>query len=558
MLQSLHVKNLALIDEIEVEFDSGLNILTGETGAGKSIILGSVHLALGGRYTADLLRKGAQFGFVELVFHIEHEKQIKTLHAMDIYPEEGMIVLSRKLMDGRSISKINGETVTQAMLKNVASMLIDIHGQHEHQTLLNKKNHMTILDEYMGEDGASLRKETAQAYKLYKKKTKELEDSDTDVESRTRELSFLQYELQEIEEANLVSGEDEELELQYRKMTYGRKIAMNLENAYQFTGSYGDNTASGYLSRALHELQEITEYDENCKEFYNQLGEIDSLLNDFNREVAIYKDDLEFSDEEFQQVEDRLNTWNHIKGKYGKTYEAIEEYKQGICEKISKLEDYDSYLTALRSEIANLEDNLKKSAVKLSKCRKKHASILEKEITKNLEELNFLDVQFCIGIQESTTIHGDGMDDVGFLVSLNPGEEVKPLSNVVSGGELSRIMLAIKTVMADKDQIDTLIFDEVDAGISGRTATKVGEKLAVIGKSRQVICITHLAQIASLADAHFIIQKNVESGKTKTIIEALDETQSIEELTRILGGGQVSDAIVKSAIEMKELAKTIK
>lgn len=558
MLQSLHVKNLALIDEIEVEFDSGLNILTGETGAGKSIILGSVHLALGGRYTADLLRKGAKFGFVELVFHIDQEKQIQELNAMDIFPEDGMLVLNRKLMDGRSVSKINGETVTQTMLKNVASTLIDIHGQHEHQTLLNKKNHMTILDEYMGEEGALLRKETAQAYKSYRAKVKELEEADTDVESRVRELSFLQYELQEIEEANLVQGEDEELEIQYRRMTNGKKIATNLETAYEYTGSYGDNTASSCLSRALHELQEITEYDDACKEFYNQLGEIDSLLNDFNREVAIYKDNLEFSDEDFQNVEDRLNTWNHLKGKYGKNFEDISEYKDELCDKITKLEDYDSYLSKVRAEKAELEIVLRKVAMELSQCRKKQGIILEQEIIRNLKELNFLDVQFEIGIKEVASVHVDGMDDVGFLVAMNPGEDVKPLSNVVSGGELSRIMLAIKTVMADKDQIDTLIFDEVDAGISGRTATKVGEKLAVIGKSRQVICITHLAQIASLADAHYIIQKNVEEGITRTVIQPLDESQSIEEITRILGGGQVTDAIVKSAMEMKELAKTIK
>ncbi len=558
MLQSLHVKNLALIDEIEVEFENGLNILTGETGAGKSIILGSVNLALGGRYSAELLRKGAQFGYVELVFQVEGEKQIQDLKDMDIFPDGGVVVLSRKLMDGRSISKVNGETVTQTMLRNIASILIDIHGQHEHQTLLNKKNHLSILDEYMGEEGGALLQRTSEAYKCYKKKRKELEEADTDVESRVRELAFLQFEWNEIEEAHLIDGEDAELEMQYRKMTYGKKIAENLERAYQFTGSYGEQTASGSLSYAMHELQEIIEYDDNCREFYHQISEIDSLLNDFNREVSAYKENLEFSDEEFQNVEDRLNCWNHLKGKYGKDYVAIHEYQLLISEKINKLNDYDTYLSDLKLEVDSLNDNLNQVASELSDSRNKFALKLEVEIKKHLDELNFLDVKFEIGIQDASSVHADGKDDVEFLVALNPGEDTKPLSNVVSGGELSRIMLAIKTVMADKDQIETLIFDEVDAGISGLTATKVGEKLALIGKSRQIICITHLAQIAALSDKHFIIEKQVEDGKTKTVIEPLDEEKSINELTRILGGGQVSDSIVKTAMEMKELARSIK
>lgn len=558
MLQSLHVKNLALIDEVEVEFGKGLNILTGETGAGKSIILGSVNLALGGRYTADLLRKGAEFGFVELVFQVDKEYQVLALKELDIYPEEGLILLSRKLMEGRSVSKINGETVTQSMLKNVASLLIDIHGQHEHQSLLNKKNHLLILDEYTGNEGAALKEHTVSAYKAYRAKVKELEEADIDVESRRRELSFMQYELQEIEDANLISGEDEELEVQYRRMTNAKKIVENLEEAYNYTGSYSDNGASNSISRGVHALQEILSFDEQCETFFQQLTEIDNLLNDFNREIASYKDDMEFSEEDFREVEDRLNIWNHLKGKYGNTYDSIMEYQNELEVKIVKLEDYDTYLNTLQDEIEQLENTMNLVALQLSDCRRKGAKILASEIQKGLEELNFLDVKFQIGVEQLDKVGLDGMDNVGFLVSLNPGEEVKPLSNVVSGGELSRIMLAIKTVMADKDQIETLIFDEVDAGISGLTATKVGEKLAIIGQSRQVICITHLAQIASLSNEHFIIEKNVENGKTKTNISKLSEEQSIQELTRILGGGQVTEAIVESAKQMKEMASKIK
>ena len=558
MLQSLHVKNLALIDEVEVEFSKGLNIMTGETGAGKSIILGSVHLALGGRYTADILRKGADFGFVELVFDISNEEQVQELKNMDIYPENGMIVLSRKLMEGRSISKINGETVTQTMLKNVASLLIDIHGQHEHQSLLNKKNHLIILDEYMGTDGQEYKKDTLEAYKKYRAKVMELEKADIDIESRSRELSFMQFELQEIQEANLKQGEDEELEGIYRKMGYSKKILEGVDKVYANTGTYGEYTASQNLNEGLRALQDIAGYDEFCQQLLEQLSEIDNLLSDFNREIVSYREEMEFSEQDFMEIEERLNIWNRMKGKYGKTYELISEYELDLEHNIQKLEDYDSYLVSLRNEVSQLEDTMSNAAIRLSESRKKSAQILELKIKEMLEELNFSNPEFRIQIDQQEHITADGMDNVGFLVALNEGEELKPLSNVVSGGELSRIMLAIKTVMADKDQIDTLIFDEVDAGISGITATKVGEKLALIGKSRQVICITHLAQIAALATEHFYIQKNVDAGKTKTEIHKLTYDESIEELTRILGGGQKTAAISESAKEMKEMVTKIK
>lgn len=552
MLQSLYVKNLALIEEIEVEFGPGLNILSGETGAGKSIILGSIDLALGGRYSGDLLRKGAEYGLVELVFHIEKEELISALKEIDIFPENGILVLNRKLMPGKSISKINGETVTQSYLKTVASLLIDIHGQHEHQSLLVKKNHLEILDEYIGNSSALLRKNVEELHKKYKSKLGELEKADTDIESRNRELSFLSFELEEIENAQLINGEDDELEIQYKKMNNGKRIIESLDTVYDATAGYGGTNASDNLSRALQALQSATDYDEECLNFYNQLTEIDSLLNDFNRELSSYRANLDFSKEEFHEVESRLNTWNHLKGKYGQSYDLIMEYMESILLKIENLKDYDTYLDNLKAEIKNLKTDLLDASLKLSITRKKEALIFEKEIIKGLQELNFLDVRVKVDIQSSEEkINQTGIDDVGFLVALNPGEELKPLSGVVSGGELSRIMLIIKTVLSDKDNIETMIFDEVDAGISGITASKVGEKLAFIGSNRQVICITHLAQIASLADKHFIIEKQVHDGKTITNIAALSEEDSILELARILGGGQTSDAIMESAKELK-------
>ena len=558
MLQSLYVKNLALIDEIEVEFTNGLHVLTGETGAGKSIILGSIQLALGGRYTADLIRHEAEYGFVELVFSISNPKQLDVLHRLDIDPEEGLIVLSRKLMEGRSVSKINGQTVTQSMLKKVANILIDIHGQHEHQTLLEKKNHLMILDEFMGQEENRSYLDYQTNYKAYCEKKRELAQADTNIESRNRELSFLQFELQEIEDANLIPGEDEELETQYRRLTHSKKIVENLDAVYQLTGTYGSHTASEAFSHSISYLQEIANYDEPCNSLLEQLAEIDSLLNDFNREVATYKEDMEFSGTPLFEVEQRLDQWNHLKGKYGKNFKQIYAYKLDIQEKITKLEDYDSYLRKLNEEIQSLEEIVLQLAQKLTLLRQKEAKVFSTEVVACLKELNFLDVQFEVAVQDSEQFQSTGKDRVEFMVSLNPGEPVKQLSNIASGGELSRIMLAIKTVMADKDQVDTLIFDEVDAGISGRTAMKVGEKLAVIGQSRQVICISHLAQIAALANEHFIIEKKSEKNHTKTNIYRLNYEQSIEELIRILGGGQISDAIIESAKQMKELASAIK
>ncbi len=555
MLQSLHVKNLALIDEIEIEFQSGLNILTGETGAGKSIILGSIQLALGGRYSADLLRKDCDYGFVELVFIVEKEKQLDELKELDIYPEEGLVILNRKLMDGRSISKINGETVTMNLLKKVATILIDIHGQHEHQTLLQVKNHLAILDEYIGEESLNLREENKKLYKEYKSLMAELEENSLDEESRKRELSFLEFEAKEIDEANLQANEDDELEVTYRKMVNAKKILEQLEEAYLHSCERRDGNASEAISRSLHAVQSIKQYDDYIENLYEQLNEIDTLLNDFNRELAGYKDEMVFSEEEYQEVESRLNLWNHLKSKYGQGYEEIIQYHQEVLGKIEKLQDYETYLNHLDSKIEEKRIRLEDKAKELSASRMKHAKLLGEEIKSQLQDMNFLDIQFEVRVEPTEEIKQDGCDKVTFMVSMNPGEEVKSISNVASGGELSRIMLAIKTVLADREQIETAIFDEVDAGISGKTATKVGEKLALIAKSRQVICITHLAQIAALAKQHFIIEKNVKNGKTITEINLLNEKESIEELTRILGGGVISEALTKSAIEMKELAK---
>ncbi len=557
MLHNLYVKNLALIDEIEVQFGNGLNILTGETGAGKSIILGSINLALGGRYSSDILRNEEGEGYVEAIFFVENEEEIQALQERDIFLEDGIVTLSRKLIGKRSICKLNGETVSNTVLKDVASILIDIHGQHEHQSLLYKKNHLSILDEFSKEKIQDVKEKVATSYRIYKQYKEELENANIDEKERTKEISFLEFEIREIEEANLKEQEDDLLEEQYRRMVNSKKITENIEEAYGYTAG-GHHTASDLISRSIRCLQEAARYDERAEELYGQLSEVDSLLNDFNRELVDYSKSFEFSDEEFYEVESRLNEINRLKSKYGNRIEDILTYCEEQKEKLEKLQDYDTYLTELQRRLVQTEGELKIYSEELSKIRKDEAKSLAILIKNGLLDLNFLDVQFEIVFSDIEQYSANGFDDIEFMISMNPGEPIKPLSDVASGGELSRIMLAIKTVMADKDQVETLIFDEIDVGISGRTAQKVSEKMAVIGKKHQVICITHLAQIAAMADKHFAIEKRVVDGKTKTTIYPLDEEQQIQELARILGGAEITDKVLESAAEMKELAKRTK
>ena len=557
MLQYLHVKNLALIDEIEVEFGRGLNILTGETGAGKSIILGSVNLALGGRYTKDIHRQGTRYGLVELTFSVESERQIRRLKELDVYPEDGFVTLQRRLMEGRSVSKINGETVQMATLKAVSAILIDIHGQHEHQSLLYKKNHLAIVDAFAGEETKKQKEKVAETWQQYKGKIRELSEAGTNGSERAKELAFLKFEVDEIVRAELKEHEDEELESCYRRMCNGKKIAQSVAECYQYTGEDGES-ASEKLGRALRTLSEAVDADEQLSQLYTQLADVDNLLNDFNHELTEYQKNCEFSDEEFYETEKRLNEINHLKTKYGNSYEEIMAYCKKQEERIGILENYDTYMQELEKSCEQLSQKYLELAGKLSALRQKKAKMLEKKIQKGLEDLNFEQVQFEIHFAEKKEYAKDGIDDVEFRISLNQGQPVKPLTEVASGGELSRIMLAIKAVMADKDEIETLIFDEIDVGISGRTAQKVSEKMALIGKEHQVICITHLAQIAAMADRHFLIEKKTEDAVTRTQIYPLNEENSVEELARILGGARITDTVMQSAREMKNLASQMK
>ena len=556
MLTHLHVKNLALIREAEIDFTEGLNILTGETGAGKSIVIGSVSLALGGRVAKDMVRPGADYGLAELVFLVNRKKQREKLLELGITPEDDTVIISRKILEGRSINKINGETVTLSQLKEAAALLIDIHGQHEHQSLLQKKKHLEILDEFAKEELEPVKEKLAAAYREWKDLKKTLSEAQMDEESRLREISLLEFETDEIEKAELTEGEDEELERRYRRMTNGRRLLEAAGNAYALTGYEEETGAGTAVGRAVRELQSVLSLeDEELSALASQLSDVDGLLNDFNRELSDYLTSLEFDEREFTETEERLNQLNYLKSRYGHTIGEILAYQQKQQERLAALQDYDRYLQELEGRLCQAERELGELCERASEIRKRFAEVLCGKIREHLQDLNFLNVEFEMSFEELPEYTAQGRDSAEFLISTNPGEPLRPLMKIASGGELSRIMLAIKTVLADRDEIDAVIFDEIDVGISGRTAQKVSEKMMLIGRTRQVICITHLAQIAAMADSHYRIEKTVEDGGTRTQIRRLDERESVEELARILGGAEITDAVLQNAGEMRTLAQ---
>ena len=556
MLQNLHVKNIALIDETEVDFGQGLNILTGETGAGKSILLGSVGLALRGKYSSDLLRNGAENGLVELTFSVDDGQIRQKLEEMDIIPDDGMVTLTRKFTGSRSISRINGETVNTGKLKEAAELLIDIHGQHDNKTLLQRKNHLVLLDLFGRKEIAPIKSEMSKCYKEYRAICKKEEETSLNDEERRRELSLYEFEVHEIEEAALRENEDEELEETYRRMTESRKITDAVAQTYRYTCEDSSANAGDCLTRAIRAFREAAEFDEEGDRLCALLMDVDSLLNDFNRELSEYASKFEFSEEEFKETEERLNLINHLKAKYGSSVSDVLAYCESKRHRIEQLNDYDAYIKQIEEEKEKALKKVERVTKKLHDVRNRYKTVFADEICIHLKELNFLDTRFEIHLKDAGQFSANGKDEAEFYLALNPGEPVKPLENIASGGELSRIMLAIKTVLADAEDTPTLIFDEIDAGISGVTAAKVGEKLKLIGKSRQVICITHLSQIAAVADSHFLIEKSAENESVKTRIRLLNEEDSVKELARILGGDKITSSIMESAREMKEMAKS--
>ncbi|MCI5935447.1 MAG: DNA repair protein RecN [Lachnospiraceae bacterium] len=551
MLQNLHVKNMALIDEVEIELQSGLNILTGETGAGKSIIIDSIGFALGEKADKNLVRNPDEASLVELTFVEENKTILHALSEAQIEVEDGVIILSRKISNGRTIAKINGESVPASKLKEIASLLIDIHGQHEHQSLLHASKHLNFLDEFAKNEIGTLKDELAKAYTSYRQIQKELEEGSLDQESRARELSLLEYELHEIESANLKTGEDEELETEYRKIGNSKKIIEALQEVSQLMGERG---AADAVARSVRELMSVSALDEDMGSLCDQISDIEQLISDFGRDLSGYIDALEYDEERVSFVETRLDELNHLKAKYGSSIDAVIASMQERQQRIDRLLNYAEYEQNLKAEYEKARQDLEGLCQRLSDIRHAAGEQFKQQMIAALSDLNFLDVQFDLDFQRLDHFTGDGFESMEFLISTNPGAPLRKLKDIASGGELSRIMLAFKSILASQDEIDTLIFDEIDTGISGRTAQMVSEKMNVIAKNHQVICITHLPQIAAMADAHFFIEKNVIANSTVTDIHLLDQEESIAELGRMLGGVEVTETVLQSAREMKELA----
>lgn len=553
MLTGLHVKNFALIDEADIDLSPNLNILTGETGAGKSILLGAVNLALGARTPRDVIRTGADHTLAELTFTGVGQRTLDKCDELGISVDDDTLVISRKLMaNGKSIVRVNGEMLSAGAVREITSELIDIYGQNEHQSLSDKRKQLEIVDRFAGDEAARLRAQVSAAHAEYTALRDEYEELDNDPASRERTIDLMSFEINEIEQAELREGEEEELKDEHKLLANTHIIAEQLGGA--LTALDDEQGCSTLISGALKNLSRISEFDDRLSGFYDTLSDADALISDLSHDIESYLDDMPDSEERLREVEERLDLISHLKNKYGQSVEAINAYLERDKAELDKLTKFDVYIAGLKQKLDAAERTMNEAADRLSACRHRAASILEQRIQEALGDLNFNRTLFKIALSDKDACSADGRDDAEYMISLNPGEEPKPLTRVASGGELSRIMLAIKSVMAVRDDIDTLIFDEIDTGISGRTAQKVAEKLAAISGVHQVICITHLPQLASMADTHLFIEKTADDSSTHVNISVITGAEITAELARLLSGAEVTDAMLGSAAEVKKLA----
>ncbi len=559
MLYSLRVKNLALIDHTEVEFGEGLNVFSGETGAGKSLVIGAVALALGTKMPRDMVGRDGGEAEIELVFSIDLKTAEGISAQYDIPADEsGLLIIRRRIAGNRSIFKVNDSTVTMAAVRGIAENLIDIHGQHEHQSLLYPARQRDILDRYIGEEAEALLRECSKYYVNYKEALRALSELNPDAAGRQREADLLRYEEKEIAEADLKPGEDESLEAAFQRMHHAKRIVECAGAVSELLGGEGDS-ASENISHALRQMKEVSSLDETAEGLLGELTEIDALMGDFRKDLMTYLDGMQFSEEEFRETAERLDQINRLKDKYGRTIPEILAYAAECTKKLDDLAHFDETLERLEKERDEALSGLLEASERLNALRVRFGKELEGLLERTLSELNLPDARFSIRITPRRDAPKEyGFDEVSFLISTNPGEELRPLSQVASGGELSRIMLAIKTVLAESDSIDTLIFDEIDEGISGRTAQKVSENLARLSGRHQVILITHLPQIAAMADHHFLIEKEAADGRTKTHLYPLKGEQITKELSRLLGGAEITETVMENAREMKALADQVR
>lgn len=559
MLLELRIKNFALIDKIEIQFSKGFNVLTGETGTGKSILIDSINFILGDKQSKDIIRAGEESAYVEGVFEMQGEEIYSLLMDNGIEPED-IIIISREMnQGGRSTSRINGKTVTIGFLKQVGKYLVDIHGQHEHQSLLNEDTHIGILDSFCDEKFKKLMESYLKLYNYNKEVEKDIQRLSLDDKDKLRRIDLLTFQINEIEAAFLKPGEDEELSKKRDILFNSEKIYSILSDIYdRMYGGTGFTSVYDEIGKSITNLEAITKFDEKLLIKKEEIEEIYYKLEGIVEDIRDYKDRIEFEPEELKEIEIRLDLINNLKRKYGSSIEDILKYFDESQMELSNIQRSEKLLDELNKKRDENSEKLIKLAENITLVRKKTSEKLEAMITKELKYLGMEKAIFKVEIEQLDVIGSNGADKVQFLMTANPGEPLKSLSRVASGGEMSRIMLAIKSVIADIDRIPTLIFDEIDIGISGRTAQAVAEKMYLISRSHQILCVTHLPQIASMADNHFQIQKVVKDNKTTTNVHTLTMDKRVDELARMLGGAVLTELTRNHAREVIELADGLK
>ncbi len=559
MLSELNIKNFALINQLNIKLQPGFNVLTGETGAGKSIILDALDILMGARAYKEVIRTGESSAYIEALFHPNKKDEIDNILSENgVSSEDDMLLISREINeDGRNKGRINGQLVTVSLIQEIAPYLVDIHGQHEQQSLLDEDTHLMILDQYIKNDIKDLKADVRDYFSQIQSVKTKLNNIDIDEQSRARKVDLYQFQIDEIKKANLEKGEDESLFQEYKKLN-------NIEEIYALCGEIDslinaeDYNQEGMMDKVGHymkNLEEFTEYDDRLADFHQSLQNIYYELEELSFGLDDYISSVDFDQQRLKKVEERLDLINRLKRKYGDSIPEILEYKQELKEKLSELKNQEKIIEELNSKLEKLKDKYDKKAVKLSKIRKEQAKQFDKDMKAELKDLAMEKARLEVDFKKSNRTK-EGIDDVKFLISTNPGEELKPLSKIISGGELSRAMLAFKNIMADIDRVETIVFDEVDKGIGGKTAQKLAEKLYRISTKRQLICVSHLPQVASMGDNHYYInKKTTENKKTVTSIQKLNQKEIIEELARMLGGVKLTDTTKSHAREMLKMAK---
>ena len=542
MISTLHIKNIGIIEDLVLNLNNGLNILTGETGAGKTLIIDSLQIVTGGRFSKEMIRRGEQFSFVELSIYLpEHRSAL-----------DGNIIISREIhSNGRNSCKINGRLVTVNELKFFMKNLIDIHGQTDNQTLLDANTHILYLDNFIGEEILPIKMKYKELYNKYNELKNELKENFGDDKEKQRKLDLLRYQLNEIEAADLKPGEDIELEQIMERMLNVEKIQNNLSDAENEVGEISIDS----VSNAIRDFEKIERLDNKYEGTLNSLKSIYYDLQELARDIKLFKEEMEFDEEERQRIEQRIDMIRDLKRKYGNDIEEILKYKSEIEEEKERIENSETYILKLKEELNQKTSEMNEIAKEMNKIRNKYAIILENKINEQLIELEMKNAKFKVNINTNNeeSFYQEGKDKVEFYISTNIGEESKPLIKIASGGEMSRIMLAIKNVLADVDEVPIMIFDEIDTGISGKAAKSVGEKLKQISKKHQVICITHQANIAARGDYNYYISKKVDDGRTITNIRQLTEEETINEIARI-ASGDYSKVAIEHARQLRRIA----